>query len=100
MYGIYLPTLVVSLLATVLATLASLAPVGPGRGTVASALALALAAAGVLGALCLTVAGAAPPGSGDFFDSWHNGDAPMEQVVNAMRAHHITDCLRRLLDRV
>jgi hypothetical protein len=25
-----------------------------------------------------------------FFASWRNGDAPMEQVVGAMRAHHIT----------
>jgi hypothetical protein len=54
--------------------------------------ALLLAAAGVLGALCLTVAGARTAGvPATFFTSWHRGDAPMEEVVHAMRQQHIAD---------
>jgi hypothetical protein len=50
-----------------------------------------VAAAGVLGALVITVLGARTAGvPAGFFTSWHNGDAPMQQVVRAMRAHHIT----------
>ena len=48
----------------------------------------------LVGAVCLTVAGAhdeGVPASRRFFSGWHNGDAPMEQVLSAMRAHHITD---------
>ena len=90
-YGIYLPALVVALLATVLATL-DIRTLRSGRGLApGSRLALALGTAGVLGALCLTVAGARTAGvPASFFTSWHNGDAPMEQVVQAMREHHIT----------
>jgi hypothetical protein len=45
----------------------------------------------VLGALCLTVVGARTAGvPAAFFTSWHNGDAPLEQVVASMREHHIT----------
>ena len=51
-----------------------------------------LAAVGVIAALCLTVAGARTAGvPASFFTSWHQGDAPMEQAVQAMRQHHITD---------
>lgn len=46
------------------------------------------------GALCLTVVGAhdfGVPASASFFSGWHSGDAPMQQVIDAMRAHHIDD---------
>jgi hypothetical protein len=90
-YGIYLPALVVILFATSLGTLrAGDTHRADERGRVAPK-ALVLAAAGVLGALCLTVAGARTAGvPGTFFTSWHQGDAPMEQVVQALRQHHIT----------
>jgi hypothetical protein len=90
-YGIYLPALVVVLFGISLATLHIGAPrrrdrlVSVGRG------ALVLAAVGVLAALCLTVAGARTAGVGaGFFTSWHQGDAPMEEVVHALRVHHVT----------
>ena len=44
-----------------------------------------------MGALCLTVAGARTAGvPTTFFTSWRQGDAPIEQVVHALRQHHIT----------
>jgi hypothetical protein len=49
---------------------------------------------GLACAVCLTVVGAhdeGVPASASFFSGWHNGDAPMEQVLSAMRAHHIED---------
>ncbi len=90
-YGIYLPTLVVLLLATVLTSL-DVRTSGAGHVRApARHVALALGTAGVLGALCLTVVGARTAGvPAAFFTSWHNGDTPMEQVVAAMREHHIT----------
>jgi hypothetical protein len=91
-YGIYFPALVVLLLATSLATVRA----RPARASDADAPvargALLLAAIGVLGAVCLTVAGARTAGvPTTFFTSWHRGDAAMEQVVQALRQHHITD---------
>jgi hypothetical protein len=91
-YGIYLPALVVALFAASLGTLHAKAPrAGGGRPSVAGG-ALVLAAVGVLGALVLTVAGARTSGvPANFFTSWRQGDAQMEQVVQALRQHHITD---------
>jgi hypothetical protein len=91
-YGIYLPALVVLLFATALSTVRGRAP-APGEGTaVVRRVALVAAAAGVLGAICLTAMGARTAGvPAGFFTSWHNGDAPMEQIVHELRAHHITD---------
>jgi hypothetical protein len=91
-YGIYLPALIVVLFATSLATVrAGSRRTSDERAAVARG-ALVLAAVGVLGALCLSVAGARTAGvPATFFTSWHQGDAPMEHVVHALRAHHITD---------
>jgi hypothetical protein len=89
-YGLYLPALLVCLWGTMLWRPG--APLEQPRRIGARRLAHALAALGVLGALCLTVAGARTAGvPAGFFTSWHNGDLPMEQVVGAMRVHHITD---------
>jgi hypothetical protein len=89
-YGIYLPTLVVVLFATSLGTLRAKRQRGVDRAPVAQG-ALVLAAVGVIGAICLTVAGARTAGvPATFFTSWRHGDAPMEQVVQAMRQHGIT----------
>ncbi len=90
-YGIYLPALVVVLFATSLGTLHAKRPgLDPERTPVTSG-ALVLAAVGVMGALCLTVAGARTAGvPTSFFTSWRQGDAPIEQVVHALRQHHIT----------
>ncbi len=97
-YGLYLPFLVVALFGTVLA-----APATAPRRHAATrgapdrrvpAWALALAACGLAGATALTVAGARAdgvPAPSGFFAGWHDGNAPMEQVLGAMRAHHITD---------
>jgi hypothetical protein len=90
-YGIYLPALIVLLFATVLTTLDIRTPRSGRDSAPLRRLALALGAVGVLGALCLTVAGGRTAGvPAPFFTSWHNGDAPMEHVVQAMREHHIT----------
>ena len=98
-YGIYLPTLVVMLLATM-----PRQPLwrSPRRATPDTAVGTTgwtqlsrsrlIAAGGLLCALLLTVAGAhdeGVPASASFFSGWRNGDAPMEQVLSAMRAHHI-----------
>ncbi|HUE08164.1 MAG TPA: hypothetical protein VMP41_12110 [Acidimicrobiales bacterium] len=90
-YGIYLPALVVVLFATSLGTLHAKRPgLDPERTPVSSG-ALVLAAVGVMGALCLTVAGARTAGvPASFFTSWRQGDVPIEQVVHALRQHHIT----------
>jgi hypothetical protein len=49
-----------------------------------------LAAVGVIAAVCLTVAGARTAGvPATFFTSWRQGDAPMEQAIQALRQHHI-----------
>jgi hypothetical protein len=91
-YGIYLPALVVLLFATSLATLRARRARGSDAGAPVARGALLLAAIGVLGALCLTVAGARTAGvPTTFFTSWQRGDAAMEQVVQALRQHHITD---------
>jgi hypothetical protein len=91
-YGIYLPALIVVLFATSLGTLHARRPrSGDERSPVASGV-LVVAAVGVMAALCLTVAGARTAGvPAGFFTSWRQGDAPMEQVVQALRQHHITD---------
>jgi hypothetical protein len=90
-YGIYLPALIVLLFATVLMTLDIRTPRSGQDSAPMHRLALALGAVGVLGALCLTVAGGRTAGvPAPFFTSWHNGDAPIEHVVQAMREHHIT----------
>jgi hypothetical protein len=95
-YGIYLPALLAALFGTVLSPPRSLAVAG-SRGAVrrgARTAAWTLAALGIVGAGCLTVAGAhtaGVPASPAFFSGWHSGDAPMQQVVDAMRARHITD---------
>jgi hypothetical protein len=53
--------------------------------------ALVVGTIGVFAALCLTVAGARTAGvSAGFFTSWPDGDAPMQHVLSAMQAHHIT----------
>jgi hypothetical protein len=90
-YGTYLPALVVVLFATSLGTLRASAPRSDReRSSIASG-ALVLAAVGVMGAMLLTVAGARTAGvPAAFFTSWRQGDAPMEQVVQALRQHHIT----------
>jgi hypothetical protein len=90
-YGIYLPALVVVLFATSLGTVHAKRPrLDLGRTSVAGG-ALVLAAVGVMGALCLTVAGARTAGvPASFFTSWRQGDASIEQVVHALRQHHIT----------
>lgn len=90
-YGIYLPALLVVLFATSLATLHPRRSLSNGERTSVAAGALVLAAVGVLGALVLTVAGARTADvPATFFTSWRQGDAPMEQVVQALRQHHIT----------
>jgi hypothetical protein len=91
-YGVYFPTLVVVLFATSLGTLRAKGPrTNDTHGSVARG-ALVLAAVGVVAALCLTVAGARTAGvPATFFTSWRQGDAPMEQAVQALRQHHITD---------
>ncbi|HEY1445690.1 MAG TPA: hypothetical protein VGF51_12390 [Acidimicrobiales bacterium] len=90
-YGIYLPTIVVLLFATSLGTLRAKAPRANHTHSAVAQGALLLAAVGVIAALCLTVAGARTAGvPASFFTSWRQGDAPMEQAVQAMRQHHIT----------
>jgi hypothetical protein len=93
-YGVYFPVLIAALFGSVLAT--------PGRETfsdppgvsarAATPGVLVSAAVAVLGAACLT-AGAAHaagvPASPSFFSGWQSPDAPMQQAVDAMRAHHI-----------
>lgn len=89
-YGIYLPPLIVLLFVASLGTLGARSP-RPAEPVAVARGALALAAVGVLAALCLTVAGARTAGvPAGFFTSWNQGDAPMEQVVHALRQHHIT----------
>jgi hypothetical protein len=106
-YGIYLPALLVLLFVSVLSpgpieSVATPGPPGPARraraharGARVGAGPRALAAAvGIMGALCLTVAGAHAAGvpvTTAFFSGWHSGDDDMQQVVAAMRAHHIED---------
>jgi hypothetical protein len=116
-YGIYLPALIVALCGSVLSQEAfsfSSFSLGSGhsRGEADTrrrarhrrsrharfrsgrSAAPAFAAFGVVGALCLTVAGAHAagiPASPAFFAGWRSGDAPMQQAVDAMRAHHIED---------
>jgi hypothetical protein len=115
-YGIYVPALIVCLWGSVLSQesfSSSPAPrrsedtaqldatqVDPSRRSRHAALrrgrsvVLALAAFGVVAALCLTVVAAHSagiPASPAFFTGWRNGDAPMQQAVDAMRAHHIED---------
>ncbi len=113
-YGIYLPALVAALFGTVLSLPSSLGAAAsagaigesarsgaePNAGTVRTARrrarpgVLTVATLGIVGAGCLTVAAAhtaGVPASPAFFSGWRNGDAPMQQVVDAMRAHHITD---------
>jgi hypothetical protein len=90
-YGVYFPALVVALFATSLGTLQARRPRPDGAPRPVAGGALFLAAIGVLGALSLTVAGARSAGvPATFFTSWRQGDAPMEQVVQALRQHHIT----------
>ena len=91
-YGIYFPALIVVLFATSLATLRTRDPGHRQRRTGVGGRALTLAAVGVFGALCLTVAGARTAGvPAGFFTSWNQGDASMEHVVHELRVHHITD---------
>lgn len=91
-YGIYFPALVVVLLATTLGTWRASARRSDDDRSPVAWKALLIAAAGVLGALCLTVAGARTAGvSASFFTSWRQGDVPMEHVVQALRQHHISD---------
>jgi hypothetical protein len=90
-YGIYLPALVVVLFVTSLGTLRAKQSGSDGAPTPVARGALVLAAAGVMASLCLTVAGARTAGvPATFFTSWRFGDAPMEQVVQGLRQHHIT----------
>jgi hypothetical protein len=92
-YGIYLPTFVVLLFATALLTLRVGTPRADAAkdGAPVRQGALVVGAIGVLGALCLTVAGARTAGvPAGFFTSWPDGDAPMQHVLSAMQAHHIT----------
>ncbi|MGD0747450.1 MAG: hypothetical protein ABSB68_06530 [Acidimicrobiales bacterium] len=110
-YGIYLPALIVALCGSVLAqevswpTAAERPPPDAAQGARRRrsrhaplqgriSVPLALAVLGVLGALCLTVAAAHAtgiPASPAFFSGWRSGDAPMQQAVDLMRAHHIED---------
>ncbi len=113
-YGIYLPALVAALVGTVLCAPSGPAPVpdptivggepdttgqddrartsiGPVRSRAATG-ALMLAALGVVGATSLTVVAAhlaGVPASPTFFSDWRSGDAPMQRVVDGMRAHDI-----------
>lgn len=99
-YGIYFPALVVALfITTPLRPLWPLdrrmraTPSGPTQRTLLRR-SHVVAAAGLACAVCLTVIGAhdeGVPASASFLSSWHNGDAPMEQVLSTMRAHHIED---------
>jgi hypothetical protein len=103
-YGIYFPALAVALLAAVIPS-----PLAAARGESSESragrhagaplllgwrgLSRTLAALGVAVALCLTVAGAhaaGVPASPSFFTGWRAGDDAMLQVVDAMRAQHIT----------
>ena len=97
-YGIYFPALLVALFATM-----PLQPRRPFNRSVAEApgdptertllrRSHVVAAVGLACAVCLTVVGAhdeGVPASASFFSGWHNGDAPMEQVLSSMRAHHV-----------
>jgi hypothetical protein len=95
-YGVYLPALIATLFGSVLAAPRQ-ATSGDPRGVsgrVATPGVLVSAALGVLGATCLT-AGAAHafgvPASPSFFSGWQSPDAPMQEMVDAMRVHHIDD---------
>jgi hypothetical protein len=97
-YGIYFPGLLVLFFATALSSpgpVPDRSPDGVGRaraGAATGARVLVVAAVGVAGALCLTVAAAhaaGVPASSAFFSSWRSGDRSMEQVVEGMRANHI-----------
>jgi hypothetical protein len=106
-YGIYLPALVAALLGAVLAAPTSAPPPALADGTPdhdggevvragprrAGAGVLMVAALGTVGATCLTVGAAhlaGVPASTTLLTDWQNGDAPMQQAVDAMRAHDIT----------
>jgi hypothetical protein len=98
-YGIYLPGLLVLFLATLLSSpgpAQARPPDGMARahaGVTARTGVLVLAAVGVVGTLCLTVAGAhaaGVPASSAFFSGWRNADRSMEQVVGGMRANHLS----------
>lgn len=99
-YGIYLPTFVVLLFATALLTLRVETPQADADVDVDADVAkreapvrqgaLVVGAVGVLGAVCLTVAGARTAGvPAGFFTSWPDGDAPMHHVLSEMQAHRI-----------
>ncbi len=105
-YGIFLPPLLVVLFVAVLGTPRTATDIRVGDGAAdgrrpgvgrsarpawSGSGRPAVASLGLLGALCLTVAGARSAGVPvAFFASWHNGDAPLEQVVHDMREHNIT----------
>ncbi len=94
-YGIYLPALIAALFGVVLAAPSTRsAPSKDGLSPRFRSGVLVSAAVGVLGAGCLTVGAAhaaGVPASASFFSGWQNPDAPMQQVISAMRAHHIED---------
>jgi hypothetical protein len=110
-YGIYLPALIVALLATLprqplvprlrarqARHARGVASDRPGAVRPSGARPLrrghVVAAVGLAGALALTVAGAhnfGVPAPARALSDWHSGDAPMQEVVNGLRAHHIHD---------
>ncbi len=104
-YGIYFPALVVTLFATMplqrhpfrrrtAKTMGPTGIAGAGSEPTLTRRSHVVAALALAGATCLTVVGAhdfGVPASASFFSGWRSGDAPMEQVLSAMRAHHIDD---------
>jgi hypothetical protein len=93
-YGVYLPSLIAALFGSVLAVRRG-DTFSDSRGVSARAATpgvLVSAALGVLGATCVTLGAAHAagiPASPSFFSGWQNPNAPMQHVVDAMRAHHI-----------
>jgi hypothetical protein len=93
-YGVYLPSLIAALFGSVLAVRrGETFPVPRGVSARAATPGVLVSAAfGVLGATCLTVGAAHAagiPASTSFFSGWQDPNAPMQQVVDAMRSHHI-----------
>jgi hypothetical protein len=94
-YGVYLPALIAALFGSVLAAPRREPLPRPRRASARAATpgVLVTAALAVLGATFLTAGGAHTAGvpSPSFFSGWRSTDTSMQQVVDAMRTHHIED---------
>jgi hypothetical protein len=94
-YGVYFPALLAALFGSVLAVPRRETSSDPRWVSARAATpgVLVTAALGVLGAAFLTAGAAHAAGvpSPSFFSGWQSPDSSMQQVVDAMRAHHIED---------